>query len=99
MRGIVINWLRSYSNNRKQYVELENNKSSLRYVVCGVPHGSILGPLLFMIYVNDIFNVSENLNFLLYADDTSFYTTHNDLDILFNRINIELEKLYNWLNK
>ena len=52
-----------------------------------------------MIYVNDIFNVSENLNFLLYADDTSFYTTHNDLDILFNRINIELEKLYNWLNK
>ena len=44
LRCIVINWLRSYFNNRKQYVEFRNNKSCLRDFVCGVPHGSILGP-------------------------------------------------------
>ena len=97
LRGIVINWLRSYLNNRKQYVKFRNNKSSLRDVVCGVPQGSILGPLLFIIYINDICNVSENLNFALYADDTTFYITHHDMDILFNRTNIESKKLYNWL--
>ena len=57
LRGIVINWIRSYLNNRKQYVEFRNNKFSLRDVVCGVPRGSILGPLLLMIYINDICNV------------------------------------------
>ena len=78
LRGMVINWLRSYLNNRKQNVEFRNNKSSLRDAACGVPHGSILRPLLFIIYINDIFNASENQNFVLYADDTTFYTTHND---------------------
>ena len=93
----MINWLRSYLNNRKQYVEFINNKSSLRNVVCGVPQMSILGPLLFIIYINDICNQSENVNFVLYADDTTLYTTHNDIDMLFNRTNIELKKLFNWL--
>ena len=99
LRGIVINWLRSYLNNRKQYVELRNNKFSLSDVAYGVSQGSILGPLLFIIYINDICNASENLNFVLYADDTTFYTTHNDIDILFYCINIELKKLHNWLFK
>ena len=56
LRGIVINWPRSYLGNRKQYVEFRNNKSSLRDVVCGVPQGSILTTLLSMIYINDISN-------------------------------------------
>ena len=57
LRGIVINWLRSYLCNQKQYVQFISNKSSLRDVICGVPHGSILGPLLFIIYINEICNV------------------------------------------
>ena len=97
LRGIVINWLMSYLNNRKQCVEFRNNKSSLRDVVCGVPQRSILGPLLSMIYINDICNASENLNFVLYADDTAFYTTDNDIDIVVNHTNIELNKMYYWL--
>ena len=97
LRGIVINRHRSYLSNRKQYVEFINNKSSLRYVVCGVPHGSIHGPLLFIINITDICNVIENLNIVLYADNTAFCTTHNDIDILLNRTNMELKKLYSWL--
>ena len=50
--GIVINWLKSYLNNTKQCVEFKNNKFSLRDVACGVPHGSILGPLKSVIYIN-----------------------------------------------
>ena len=95
LSGIGKKWPCSYLNNGKQYVELRNNKSSLRDVVCGVPQGSILGPLLFMIYINDICNASENL--ALYADDTTFNTTHNDIDILLNRTNMKLKKLHNWL--
>ena len=56
LRYIVINWPRSYLSNRKQYVEIRNNKSTLRDDVCGVQQESILRPLLFMIYVNDICN-------------------------------------------
>ena len=97
LRGIVINWCRSYLNNRKQYVEFRNNKSTLRDVVFSVPQRSIIGPLLFIIYINVICNVSENINFVLYADDTSLYTKHNDIDILFNCTNMQLKKLYNWL--
>ena len=48
-------------------------------------------------YINDICSASENLNFVLYADDTTFYTTHDDTDILFNRTKIELKRLYNCL--
>ena len=53
--------------------------------------------MLVIIYINDICNVSENISFVLYVDHTAFYTTHNDIDILFNHTNIELKKLYNWL--
>ena len=56
LRGIVINFHRRYLNNRKQYVKFRNNKSTARDVVCGVPHGSIPGPLLSIIYINDICN-------------------------------------------
>ena len=57
-----------------------------------VYHKSIFLSLLFIIYINGICNISENLDFLLYANDTTFYTTHSDIDILFNRTNIELKK-------
>ena len=62
----------------------------LRDVACGVPQWTIPGTLSFKTYVNYICNVSEKLNVVSYADDTSFYTTHNDIDILFNRTNMEL---------
>ena len=89
MRGIVLNWHNNYSYNRKK----EKNLEIINLI--GVQQGSIFRHLLSIMYINDIYNASENLNFVLYADDTTFYITHNGIVILFNHTDIELKKLYN----
>ena len=62
-RGIVLDWFRDYLSNRNLYVSYNNNKSDLKTILCGVPQGSILGPLLFILYINDITNTSTLLDF------------------------------------
>lgn len=91
VRGMVLKWVESYLSNRKQYVDFNN--SLLKEVVCGVPQGSILGPKLFILYINDICNVSDILRFALFADDTNIFSSHNDITILFDRVNEELLRL------
>ena len=98
IRGELLNWFHSYLNNRKQYVFFNGESSELRNMNCGVPQGSVLGPLLFLIYINDLPNVSKILNFYLFADDTNIYYESADLQKLENKINKELKKLYLWLN-
>ena len=70
IRGIVIEWFRSYLSDRCKYISYCNNDSSPMSITCGIPKGSILGPLSFLLYVNDIYNVSV-LFTLLFADDTN----------------------------
>ena len=91
-------WFKNYLSNRHHYVEIENVKSNLVTLDLGVPQGSILGPLLFIIYVNDIYHSSDFFNFILYADDTSLYNSlFHVRNVTSDDINRELQKIYSWL--
>ena len=95
-RGIVLDWFRDYLSNRTQYVSYNNNKSDLKTILCGVPQGSILGPLLFNLYINDITNTSTLLDFLLFADDTTILFSSSDIVSKIPMINRELSEVSNW---
>jgi retron-type reverse transcriptase len=73
VRGITLELFKSYLNNRRQFVFYNGASSCLKQIVCGVPQGSILGPLLFILYINDIVNCSNILAFILFADDTNLF--------------------------
>ena len=96
IRGAANNLLHSYISNRYQYVDFNGSISSTKVVDTVVPQGSILGPLLFLIYINDLPRVSPLFNMVMYADDTTLYcnlsnnTNENDL-------NSELHKISEWL--
>ena len=98
IRGAPLEWFKSYLSNRKQYVFYNGVSSSVLSVTCGVPQGSVLGPLLFLIYINDLPNISEKLQFFLFADDTNIYFDSTDLKSLEKVVNEELKKLVLWLN-
>ena len=93
IRGVALNWLRSYLSNRMQCVEIGDAQSELEFIKCGVPQGSVLGPLLFLIYINDIVNASKIFKFILFADDTSLYYSCEDARTIEETVNRELAKI------
>ena len=95
IRGIVNDWIANYLANRKQSVEIDSHRSSLQNVKCGVPQGSILGPLLYLIYVNDISN-SCSTNILSFADDTTLYSSNSDVKQLISNANSHINDLFQW---
>ena len=95
IRGIPKMWLENYLTNRTQYVEIDNTQSKICNITCGVPQGSILGPLLYLIYVNDIANCTT-ANILSFADDTTLFISDSDITRLYKQANTEMANLFNW---
>ena len=96
IRGVCNNWFANYLSNRKQYTEINEHKSALVNITTGVPQGSILGPILFLIYINDI-HKSSNLKLLCFADDTTAYQSGHNTKDLITDANAQLKQLYDWL--
>ena len=90
--------LGSYLLGRSQVTEVGFNLSTECMISCGVPQGSVLGPLLFLIYINDIHNSSAKLSFYLFADDTSLLYADTNLKSFEKTVNSELLKVSDWLN-
>ena len=90
-------WFESYLADRSQYVLFNGKTFDTRNVNYGVPQGSILGPLLFILYINDLSNVSDILLYVLFADDTNVFLNGKDIKIILNTMQLEPTKLYNWL--
>ena len=97
IRGNLLKLCKSCLTDRYQYVVYNGAKSERKIVTCGVPQGSILGPLFFLAYMNDIFNVSDFLYNILYADDTCLYLSGRDLSALINLMNTESKLILHWL--
>ena len=98
IRGIPLAWLASYLSRRQQCVMFHDHASTSNTVVCGVPQGSVLGPLLFLLYINDLFHVSNLLSIILFADDTNIFFYHKDLPTLVTILNVELARVSSWFN-
>ena len=96
VRGIALQWFESYLSCRKQFVQYNGYNSSSLDITCGVPQGSILGPLLFLVYINDLCNVSKVLEMILFADDTNIFYSHTDASYLMEVVNLELKKITCW---
>lgn len=96
IRNGALDLFRSYLHNRRQYVAYNNSTSNMVDISIGVPQGSILGPILFTIYMNDFVNSSSTFDFILYADDTTLYTDVKKVNE--QSINVELQKIVKWLN-
>ena len=97
IRGHSLRWFENYLQERKQCVSIGNTNSDVKILKCGVPQGSILGPLLFLIYINDITNSSNKLKFLLFADDTCLSYSFESRQEAETTINEELQKVSEWL--
>ena len=97
IRGIALKWFESYLSNRSQFVTYNGVKSSMKSVICGVPQGSILGPLLFLIYINDLYNVCETMMPLLFADDTNLFNSGKDCKQIQAEIENDLMRISEWL--
>ena len=92
MEGSELEWFKSYLSDRKQFVSIGLGSSSLLDISLGVPQGSILGPLLFILYINDL-PLSSRFLSLLFADDTTLLYTHDDFQILLEIVNTEFKKV------
>ena len=99
IRGVALDWFESYLSDRSQYTSVNGVNSSVQKVTHGVPQGSNLGPLLFLIFINDLHNASNLFNYTLFADDSTLSVAfeNDNLRTFVKLLNKELKNVYNWL--
>ena len=96
IRGLPLLWFRSYLHNRTQVIRVGSAESKSRCVTCGVPQGSVIGPILFLIYINDLPQISNSAHFTLFADDTTLTCSKSNYSDLIVDTNTNLALLYEW---
>lgn len=97
INGIEHNWFKSYLSNRNQFVYLNDCSSDLLPINCGIPQGSILGPILFLRYVNDAQVIMKSIHLVKYADDMNLLHKNKDVKTLISELSAELSSLDDWL--
>ena len=98
VRGVAHSWLCSYLSNRWQYVSCDKTDSVLLKVKCGVPQGSVLGPKLFILYLNELCKVSNYMNCILFADDTNFFCSGDQLTDIITTVENEMKLVKKWFD-
>ena len=96
IRGNILQWIQNYLRNR-QRVKLKETTSTLSNITCGVPQGSILGPLLFLIYINDLTTLSDKMLTIMFADDTSIFIQGNNIHEMETAMNSAIKRMSIWL--
>ena len=97
VRGVSLQWFRSYLYHRSQFCLANNNLSDQHHLSCGVPQGSTLGPLLFLLYINDLPSSVSCSNTRMYADDTSISVAALSSKDIESKLNSDLDKIKIWL--
>ena len=91
-----LRWFESYLSNRKQFMTYGDKQTNIETITCGAPQGSILGPLLFLILVNDYHKVTKYLDPIMFADDTNLFCSYKNIKTLFQIVNSELKLVTQW---
>ena len=97
VRGLPLKLIKSYLSDRTQCVKIGDSTSKHAVITCGVPQGSVMGPLLFLVYINDIHKSGSEASFHLFVDDTSLSFADKNIRRLETKINTSLEYMTNWL--
>ena len=97
LEGVTLDWFSSYLSNRQQQCVVEGCESKPRFINCGVPRGSLLGPLLFLVYINDLPGCLLHTKVHMYADDTTIHTSSLSTAELYAKINTDLTRIRDWL--